>query len=144
MRALACLLALAAATPALAAERPVDGRWWGRYQYADPARPIVTFTVDVKLGEGGKLTGTIVEDPSDFAPAGTGKLTASLHGTYRDGELRFLKVYAFDASKQVEYRGVHVGDEISGTWTIPGTSYGGTFFWKRSPPKKPATMPPPL
>lgn len=153
----AVLLLLLAAGPA-AAEEPVppdaappakqapgkwDGRWWGQYHYDDPSRPIVTFSVVLEPLPDGKFRGVVEENSSDFAPEGSPKkLKATVHGTYDDGLVNFLKVYDFDAGRQVEYRGVVVGDEVTGTWKIPGTQYGGTWFWKRAPRKGP-TMPPP-
>jgi hypothetical protein len=158
MRLLApLLLALAAASfPATALPEPAPasparestgmfGRWWGRYVYQDPSRPIVTFTVRLDPTAPGKFAGTAEEDVSDFGPSAVRRLHATVHGTFdaARSEVRFLKVYDFDPARQVEYRGTLSGDEVSGTWTIPGTSYSGTFFLRRAPEKKPRPQLPP-
>jgi hypothetical protein len=139
-------VALLCALPVLLAASPAadpNGRWWGRYEYQETGRPQVTFRFDWTIAANGSIRGTSEEEASDFGP--TTRHTATLTGTYRDGEVKFLKTYDFDKTKLVEYRGVHVGDEISGTWVVPGTAFSGKWFVRRAPKeKKPPKAPPQL
>jgi len=140
MKSLAVALCALPVLLAAAPSSSPNGRWWGRYEYQEAGRPVVTFRIDVTISESGVLTGTSEEEASDFGP--TTRHTAKLSGTYLDGELKFLKVYDFDPTKMVEYRGVRVGDEISGTWTVPGTTFSGRWFVRRAPKEKAPPKPP--
>lgn len=111
----------------------LTGVWDGQYSYPRRFSP-VHFTA-VILETGVVIAGTIHEQPPDGPFAGQ-PLNALIQGEHLGSAVRFTKTYD-DAprgrSRPILYEGVLSadGDEIEGTWTVPG-NWSGKFLMIRS------------
>ena len=117
------------------ADHDLTGQWSGLYNY--PSRfPPNSFEA-VLRDTGGRLTGTTTEEENIVGRSGT--LHAVIDG-HRDGaSVQFIKMYedAGDDYDAVRYTGTVAagGDEITGTWEVPG-GWQGTFIMVRAPGAK--------
>lgn len=111
----------------------LTGVWDGRYDY--PRRlSAVPFTA-VLLETGAALTGTIHEQPPDGPSAGQ-TLNATIQGEHLGSRVQFTKAYDLAPRRHrrpIFYEGVLSadGNEIEGTWSIPG-NWSGKFLMIRS------------
>ena len=106
----------------------LGGEWIGIYNYPHSAPP-TEFRASLR-DHGGLVTGETTE-PS---PKGAGTLHAVIEGRREGDRLLFTKLYddlSF-STDPVLYDGRidPSGDEIEGTWTIPGI-WSGTFLMVR-------------
>lgn len=108
----------------------LSGDWSGIFNYPTdlPATAFLAHLVD----ESGEISGT-VDEPNAWED-GPDVLDAVLDGVREGWNVRFVKYYddsdgAYDA---VNYEGqiADSGNEISGTWDIPG-EWSGTFIMTR-------------
>jgi hypothetical protein len=114
------------------AEYDLSGAWSGIYSY--PSRfPPNSFEA-VLRDAGGSLTGTTTERDGVFD--GNRTLHAVIDGQREGASVRFLKMYDMGGEDYdvVRYTGIVTegGDEISGTWEVPGR-WQGSFLMVRGP-----------
>lgn len=118
----------------------LSGAWAGVYNY--PSHPQAEHFDATLADAAGILTGTthevarLLREPL--------RLTATIDGSHRAGEVRFIKIYDQNAGDDVRhpiaYDG-HLsadGTEISGRWTIRaagGWNLSGTFLMIRQAPR---------
>ena len=112
------------------AEYDLTGQWSGIYNYPDrfPPNSFEAVLRDV----GGRLTGTTTEQENIVGKSGT--LHAVIDGQRDGASVQFIKMYD-DADEDydvVRYNGTVAagGDEIAGTWEVPGV-WQGTFIMIR-------------
>lgn len=108
----------------------LSGFWVGRYAYDVGFGRPVSFLANL-VDDGGSLSGTMSE-PNQMGIS-SDELHAIISGSCQGSDVFFIKAYdgASDAAHRVDYAGVVNGEgtEISGHWTLPGTS--GTFVMTR-------------
>lgn len=111
----------------------LTGVWDGQYSYPRSLSP-VHFTA-VILETGVVIAGTIHEQPPDGPSAGQ-TLNAMIQGEHLGSAVQFTKTY--DAAprghrRPIFYEGVLSadGNEIEGTWAVPG-NWSGKFLMIRS------------
>ena len=110
-------------------EHDLSGEWSGIYSY--PARyPPNRFEASLR-DAGGIITGVIRQPGEFFEPAGT-QQHAVIHGTREGAAVRWVKIYDDLRRATPHYEGTvrSGGDEIEGTWHIPG-DWSGTFMMMR-------------
>lgn len=110
-------------------EYDLTGEWSGVYDY--PAYlPPNNFEASIR-DSGGIITGVIIQPGEHFEPPGT-QHHAVIEGMRDGGLVRWVKVYDDLERETPHYRGTVLadGDEIEGTWTIPG-DWSGTFMMVR-------------
>ncbi len=106
----------------------LSGRWSGIFEYPDPDRPAVAFSVDL-VEEASVLAGR-VEEPNSFYLGGPDMLQARLHGERDDTTITFSKTYEVDGLifRLVQYQGYADAalSRVEGRWWIlgPGGSSG--------------------
>jgi len=103
----------------------LTGIWHGQYSYPAPQVPPVAFVATlIQFGE--MLSGTTHENIE--TDMGDAALFATLEGTRQGEAVNFVKTYdpAIEDWQDVIYDGRlnGAGDEIEGTWTIPGVLAG--------------------
>jgi hypothetical protein len=109
-------------------EHNLTGEWSGIYNY--PARyPPNNFEASIR-DSGGIITGVIRQPGEFFEQAGIQH--AVIEGSREGNLVRWVKVYDDLSRATPHYRGtVHSdGNEIDGTWHIPG-DWSGTFLMIR-------------
>ncbi len=111
----------------------LTGVWDGQYDYPRRFSP-VPFTA-VLLETGTVITGTIHEQPTDGPSAGQ-TLNATIQGDHLGSAVQFTKTYDLaprGRNRPIFYEGVlgADGNEIEGTWAIPG-DWSGKFLMIRS------------
>ena len=113
-------------------EHDLSGHWHGFYNMPvdEPPTP---FEADI-LDTGGLLSGEISED-GDTPDCYGMTLHAVIHGQRSGTRVSFTKRYDYlqRAHYAIDYEGTLAsdGDEIEGTWTIPGV-WSGTFLMVRA------------
>ena len=110
-------------------EHDLTGEWSGIYNY--PALyPPNSFEASIR-DSGGIVTGVIRQPGEFFERAGTHQ-HAVIEGSRAGSLVRWVKIYDDLGRATPQYQGtVHSGgDEIEGTWHIPG-DWSGTFMMMR-------------
>jgi hypothetical protein len=110
----------------------LSGRWHGFYSYAGHAH---SCAFEAELREhGGELVGVTFE-VAEFGPTAGGTLSASIEGRHVGSAVDFAKTYdeVALAGYSIHYAGTLApgGNEVAGSWTIPGQAGGGTFLMVR-------------
>lgn len=99
----------------------------------------VKFTLSITSTQGSRFTGVTEEPYSGFGKAVNGHLYADVVGTctLEQGITRvtFTKTYRHFPQEPVDYTGSlsRPAGVLSGTWTFPGRSSGGTFILTANP-----------
>lgn len=113
-------------------ERSLTGVWHGLFSY--PAMLEPGGFVATLLQTGAAFSGA-THEPDLYGDSPEGTLFAAIDGVRRGSEISFTKSYdpASGWNHEVYYAGVLSadGDEIEGTWTIPGV-WSGRFLMIRS------------
>ena len=112
-------------------EIDLGGDWVGIYNYPALYGP-TQFQASLR-DEGGRISGeTIERDESITAGA---MLRALVDGRHDGATLSFVKIYEDESfnHEMVHYHGRidAGGDEVSGTWEVPGMAWSGTFIMVR-------------
>src|SRR6478752_3371880 len=110
-------------------EFDLTGEWTGIYNY--PALyPPNTFEASIR-DAGGAITGVIQQPGEVVDPPGM-RNHAVIEGRRRGSSVRWVKIYDDLSRATPHYRGTidPSGDEIEGTWHIPG-NWSGTFMMMR-------------
>lgn len=114
----------------MSADHDLSGDWLGSYSYPH-SYPPVRFQA-LLHDAGGAISGETVEVDEIFAPGTT--LRALVDGRRDGAAVTFAKVYENEEfnSEIVRYQGTVApgGDEISGTWEVPGI-WAGSFLMVR-------------
>lgn len=109
----------------------LTGDWLGFYNYDFPCPP-TQFEAEIR-DAGGLVTGVTTETFDGPERLGT-VLQAVIEGRREGATLRFTKIYddLALAPDAIHYDGTILGDgdEVEGTWTIPGQG-AGTFMMMR-------------
>jgi hypothetical protein len=108
----------------------LSGHWVGMFNY--PAEfPPNNFEAELR-DSGGLVTGVITQPREVFDIAGPPR-QAVVDGHRTGSQLSFVKIYDDLERDTVHYSGTiqSGGDEIEGTWTIPG-DWSGTFMMVRA------------
>jgi len=109
----------------------LSGRWHGFYTYATGRS--CAFDADLR-DHGGELVGVTFE-VAEFGPSPGSTLSAAIEGRRRGRAVDFAKTYdeVAVAGYAILYAGTLAegGDEIQGTWSIPGHAQSGTFLMVR-------------
>jgi hypothetical protein len=112
-------------------EADLSGRWHGFYSYGGHAHAC-PFEAELR-DHGGELVGVCFEIAA-FGPTSGSSLTAQLEGRRNGSAVDFAKTYdeVALAGYSIHYAGTLAegGNEIEGTWTIPG-EHSGTFLMVR-------------
>jgi len=114
-------------TMARKADLDLTGRWSGMFNYPH-SMPPTPFEAVIR-DSGGFIAGETIETGRRG-----GTLQAMVEGRRQGNRVRFAKIYdeAPRAAYRIDYVGTITdgGDEIHGTWQIPG-NWGGTFLMVR-------------
>lgn len=109
----------------------LTGRWHGFYSYGGGGRSCA-FEADLR-DHGGEIVGVTFE-VADFAAVPGSTLSASIEGRRIGAAVDFAKTYdeVGLAGYSIHYAGslADDGNEIDGTWSIPG-EHSGTFLMVR-------------
>lgn len=112
-------------------EADLSGRWHGFYSYGGHAHAC-PFEAELR-DHGGELIGVTFEIAA-FGPSPGSTLTAQVEGRRNGSAVDFSKTYdeVSLAGYSIHYSGTLAGggDEIEGTWAIPGET-NGTFLMVR-------------
>lgn len=117
-------------------EYDLTGEWTGIYSY--PAHlPPNTFEASIR-DAGGVITGVIHQPGEIIEPPGTHQ-HAVIEGSRAGSQVRWVKMYDDLSRATPHYQGTIQpgGDEIEGTWHIPG-DWSGTFLMVRGRKEKAA------
>ena len=117
-------------------EYDLTGEWSGIYNYPSLLPPN-TFEASIR-DEGGVITGVIRQPGEIIEPPGIHQ-HAVIEGTRAGSVVRWVKMYDDLTRATPHYQGTVQlgGDEIEGTWHIPG-DWSGTFLMVRSRREKAA------
>ena len=113
-----------------ASDEDLSGHWIGMFSYPAEFPPN---NFEAELRDTGGLVNGLINQPREIFELPGPPRQAVIEGQHRGGVLSFIKFYDDLERPTVHYSGViqSGGDEIEGTWTIPG-DWSGTFMMVRA------------